>query len=57
MGRVDQIYCFNPRAREGATLRLFGPYPYVCFNPRAREGATRLVGVVKVVLLFQSTRP
>ena len=36
-----QLCCFNPRAREGATISAAASSPNGdSFNPRAREGAT-----------------
>ena len=35
--------CFNPRAREGATIpKENSRRSNQCFNPRAREGATQI---------------
>ncbi len=39
--------CFNPRAREGATLLLLTVVFFYRFNPRAREGATAKTGAGK----------
>ena len=59
MSEAAMLHCFNPRTREGATVRKPArPQLDYRFNPRTREGATKKTLTSNAsVPAFQSTHP